>query len=131
MIYCVVPRPLEDELFDRLTNYYKDEPNVEVIVDRRAQGGLPGERGERFEHRHEPDVTGRRGQRLVRVGDGVVAVEHGEERGDADADLRHPRQLRHRHGARARDAVVVGPVDGDACDASSGEIVGELLRPRR
>ena len=43
MIYCVVPRPLEDELFDRLTEYYKDEPNVEVIVDRRAQGGLPGD----------------------------------------------------------------------------------------
>ena len=34
MLYCVVPRPLEDELFDRLTEYYKDEPNVEVIVDR-------------------------------------------------------------------------------------------------
>ena len=43
MIYCVVPRPLEDELFDRLTEYYKDEPNVEVIVDRRGQGGLPGD----------------------------------------------------------------------------------------
>ena len=43
MIYCVVPRPLEGELFDRLTDYYKDEPNVEVIVDRRAQGGLPGD----------------------------------------------------------------------------------------
>ena len=43
MIYCVVPRPLEEELFDRLSDYYKDEPNVEVIVDRRAQGGLPGD----------------------------------------------------------------------------------------
>jgi hypothetical protein len=43
VIYCVVPKPLEDELFDRLSDYYKDEPNVEVIVDRRAQGGLPGD----------------------------------------------------------------------------------------
>jgi hypothetical protein len=43
VIYCVVPRPLESELFDRLTEYYKDEPNVEVIVDRRGQGGLPGD----------------------------------------------------------------------------------------
>ena len=43
MIYCVVPRPLEDELFDRLNDYYRDEPNVEVIVDRRAQGGRPGD----------------------------------------------------------------------------------------
>jgi hypothetical protein len=42
MIYCVVPRPLADELFDKLTDYYKDEPNVSVIIDRRAQGGAPG-----------------------------------------------------------------------------------------
>jgi hypothetical protein len=43
VIYCVVPRPLAGELFDRLSEYYKDEPNVEVIVDRRGQGGRPGD----------------------------------------------------------------------------------------
>ena len=43
MIYCVVPEPLTDELFDRLNDYYKDDPNVTVIVDRReGQGGGPG-----------------------------------------------------------------------------------------
>jgi hypothetical protein len=42
MIYCVVPRALEGELYDRLAEHYRDEPNVEVIVDRRAQGGAPG-----------------------------------------------------------------------------------------
>ena len=42
MIYCVVPRPLAGELYDKLADYYRDEPNVEVIVDRRAQGGEPG-----------------------------------------------------------------------------------------
>jgi hypothetical protein len=36
MIYCVVPSPLEDELYDKLVTYYADDPNVEVIVDRRA-----------------------------------------------------------------------------------------------
>lgn len=35
MIYCVVPEPLADELFDKLTDYYADDPNVTVIVDRR------------------------------------------------------------------------------------------------
>jgi hypothetical protein len=35
MIYCVVPRELEDELYDKLVDYYKDNPNVTVIVDRR------------------------------------------------------------------------------------------------
>jgi hypothetical protein len=35
VIYCVVPEPLADELFDKLTDYYADDPNVSVIVDRR------------------------------------------------------------------------------------------------
>jgi hypothetical protein len=35
MIYCVIPREFEDELYDRMVEYYKDNPNVEVIVDRR------------------------------------------------------------------------------------------------
>ena len=36
MIYCVVPPELKDELYDRLVEHYKDNPNVEVIVDRRT-----------------------------------------------------------------------------------------------
>lgn len=35
MIYCVVPEPLVDELFDKLTSYYAHDPNVTVIVERR------------------------------------------------------------------------------------------------
>ena len=35
MIYCVIPEPLADQLFDKMADYYKDEPGVEVIVDRR------------------------------------------------------------------------------------------------
>jgi hypothetical protein len=35
VIYCVVPEPLADELFDKLTSYYAADPNVTVIVDRR------------------------------------------------------------------------------------------------
>jgi len=35
MIYCVVPRPLADELYPKLVKYYEDEENVTVIVDRR------------------------------------------------------------------------------------------------
>lgn len=43
MIYCVVPQALADDLYDRLVDYYRDDPGVEVIVDRRAQGGSPGD----------------------------------------------------------------------------------------
>ena len=35
MIYCVVPQELAPELYDKLANYYSDDPNVEVIIDRR------------------------------------------------------------------------------------------------
>ena len=35
MIYCVIPRELEDDLYDKMVEYYKDNPNVTVIVNRR------------------------------------------------------------------------------------------------
>jgi hypothetical protein len=48
MIYCVVPRPLENELYAKLTEHYADDENVTVIVDRRhsdrrARGGQPND----------------------------------------------------------------------------------------
>ena len=35
MIYCVVPEELAPELYEKLAEYYADDPNVEVIIDRR------------------------------------------------------------------------------------------------
>jgi hypothetical protein len=63
MIYCVVPEPLADELYERLVQYYDDDPNVEVIVDRRkgerrerGSGNAGGERQVR--DRRRPRVPG-------------------------------------------------------------------------
>ena len=53
MIYCVVPEVMADELYEKLANYYDDDPNVTVIVDRRKN------------ERREPGSTGG-GQREVR-----------------------------------------------------------------
>ena len=53
MIYCVIPRELADELYDKMVEYYKDNPNVTVIVDRREgpdrrqAKAPPGERAQR------------------------------------------------------------------------------------
>jgi len=44
MIYCVIPRELADELYDKMVEYYKDNPNVTVIIDRRE--GPDRRRGE-------------------------------------------------------------------------------------
>ena len=35
MIYCVIPRELEGELFEKMVRYYEDNLDVTVIVDRR------------------------------------------------------------------------------------------------
>jgi hypothetical protein len=62
VIYCVVPDVLADELFDKLTDYYAEDPNVEVIVDRRKAdrrdrtSGAGGQREVR--DRRRPRVTG-------------------------------------------------------------------------
>ncbi len=57
MIYCVVPEALEEELYDKLAAYYEDDPHVEVIIDRRAQGGEPGTH-ESFSDRRRQRVKG-------------------------------------------------------------------------
>jgi hypothetical protein len=36
MIYCVIPPELADDLYDKMVEYYKDNPNVTVIIDRRS-----------------------------------------------------------------------------------------------
>jgi hypothetical protein len=53
VIYCVIPQALADELYDKLRDYYKDDPGVEVIVERRKR------------ERREPGQTSG-GQRVVR-----------------------------------------------------------------
>ena len=43
MIYCVIPEEMSDELYDKLANYYADDPNVKVIIDRRRGERRSGE----------------------------------------------------------------------------------------
>ena len=42
MIYCVVPRELADELYDKMVARYDGNPNVTVIVDRRTSDRRKG-----------------------------------------------------------------------------------------
>jgi hypothetical protein len=63
MIYCVVPEELESELYERLVNYYADDPNVTVIVDRRsaerrARGSTAPAGERRVRDRRRPRVVG-------------------------------------------------------------------------
>ena len=64
MIYCVVPEELAPELYDRLADYYKDDPNVKVIIDRRKSerreraGGENDEQQRETRDRRRPRVPG-------------------------------------------------------------------------
>jgi hypothetical protein len=58
----VVPEALSDELLDKLTSYYADDPNVTVIVDRRKssrrESGSAGGGKREVRDRRRPRVTG-------------------------------------------------------------------------
>ena len=59
MIFCVIPRELEDELYDKMVEYYKDNPNVTVIVDRREGKPTPEIKEKRqIRDRRRPRVSG-------------------------------------------------------------------------
>jgi hypothetical protein len=63
MIYSVVPEELAPELYERLVEYYKDDPNVKVIIDRRkserrARGAEPAAEHRETRDRRRPRVPG-------------------------------------------------------------------------
>jgi hypothetical protein len=55
VIYSVIPEELAPELYDRLVEYYKDDPNVKVIIDRRKseRRTRAGDEGEGDEQQRE------------------------------------------------------------------------------
>jgi hypothetical protein len=61
MIYCVVPRPLADELYPKLVEHYKGEQNVTVIIDRREF-----DRRARYGHSSAPKASDGLQRRVVR-----------------------------------------------------------------
>jgi hypothetical protein len=67
VIYCVIPPELADELYDKMVEYYKDNPNVTVIIDRRKGpdrrnrkgGGEDGAKEQRtIRDRRRPRIPG-------------------------------------------------------------------------
>ena len=60
MIYCVIPRDLEADLYEKMVEYYKDNPNVSVIIDRREHS----ERRTRREGGGQREVRDRRRARI-------------------------------------------------------------------
>ena len=63
MIYSVIPEELAPELYDRLVEYYKDDPNVKVIIDRRkserrSRGSNEGREQRSVRDRRRPRVPG-------------------------------------------------------------------------
>jgi hypothetical protein len=62
VIYCVVPEALADDLLEKLSGYYADDPNVTVIVDRRKSSrreiGARGGGKREVRDRRRPRIPG-------------------------------------------------------------------------
>jgi hypothetical protein len=63
MIYCVIPRELADQLYDKMVEYYKDNPNVTVIIDRR-EGPDRRSAKDPGEHQEKRQLRDRRRRRI-------------------------------------------------------------------
>jgi hypothetical protein len=63
MIYCVIPQALADELYDKMVSYYKDDPNVTVIIDRR-DGPDRRSGADADEHKEQRVLRDRRNRRM-------------------------------------------------------------------
>ena len=63
MIYCVIPRELANELYDKMVEYYRDNPNVTVIVDRR-EGNDRRAGKDAAEHAEQREIRDRRRARI-------------------------------------------------------------------
>jgi hypothetical protein len=63
MIYCVIPQALADELYDKMVSYYKDDPNVTVIIDRREGPDRRNAHGAEYSEKRE--LRDRRNRRVT------------------------------------------------------------------
>jgi hypothetical protein len=63
MVYCVIPQALADELYDKMVAYYKDDPNVTVIIDRR-DGPDRRRASDSSEHKEQRVLRDRRHRRM-------------------------------------------------------------------
>ena len=65
MIYCVVPRALEETLYPKLLEFYASDENVTVIVDRRESDRRGRRGGGAGEHAEQRVVRDRRRARVA------------------------------------------------------------------
>jgi hypothetical protein len=63
MIYCVIPQALADELYDKMVAYYKDDPHVTVIIDRREGPDRRSAAGDE-EYKEQRELRDRRNRRM-------------------------------------------------------------------
>jgi hypothetical protein len=65
VIYCVIPPELADELYDKMVEYYEDNPNVTVIIDRRKGPDRRNRKGaEDAEYAEQRETRDRRRARI-------------------------------------------------------------------
>jgi len=71
VIYCVVPKELEEELYEKMVEYYSGNPNVTVILDRRSGPDRRGA-GDDAEFAERRETRDRRRKRIPGTFDETV-----------------------------------------------------------
>jgi RNA polymerase sigma-70 factor (ECF subfamily) len=69
-VRCVVPRELEAELYDRLSEHWEDDPSIRVVIERRRRDRRRGQR-----RREDPATPPGAERRRIRARDGLRVGE--------------------------------------------------------
>ena len=129
MIYCVIPRELEAELYDKMVEYYEDNPNVTVIVDRRD--GPDRRDGQDDGSSSRSGARSRDRRRAARAGHVPATTEPAGRAEPASATIGRDGDGRPRPSSRSNPVDRRGDRDVPALDARPTSTAPSRPRARR
>lgn len=118
--YCMVPAELADKLHDLLRRHFRDEPGIEVIVERRVV-----ERRRTGERRAADGAPPATGERRIAIDTGRRVAERRAELVPVEAPPALPRGAR-RYARRVAFVTRVEPAGRAAEDADTARVVARF-----
>ena len=120
IVYCVVPRELAGELVEPLRRFFRDDPSVEVIVERRSRDRRSG----RSARRRFVKVPPERERRTIRAEAGRRVAERRARQAEAPALALPSEAERHRESLLFVERIEPSTLAGE--DAETARLVMRL-----
>ena len=120
IVYCVVPRELAGELVEPLRRFFRDDPSVEVIVERRSRDRRSG----RSARRRFVKVPPERERRTIRAEAGRRVAERRARQAEAPALALPSEAERHRESLLFVERLEPSTLAGE--DAETARLVMRL-----